>query len=338
MRKLKILITGASSGLGLTTALHLMARGHFVIGTSRDPGGYSLEDLKASVLRDHTRYRLEEGKLKEVGLRLPQVFSKLDVLLGQFILLPLDYRARPSAQQCAVQYFERAGGEIDVLFLNAGLGIFGSVEETEEQLAEEQFATNLFGPLRLLKHVLPVMRRQGRGKVILTSSLAAGLTVPFESYYSASKSALERVAEGLAMEIKPFGIQVAVVEPGDINTAFNLTTVRSLQAIRGTSSDLPLLLHSFPLGEGSPYYNRAQNSWNYIMRTLPLKPSPTLVAKVMVKLAEKPRIGFRYRAGSLWQTVAASLAQRIFPDALKEWALTKIYELDRDKNAGRAPL
>lgn len=337
MMKLKILITGASSGLGLTTALHLIARGHFVIGTCRNPQDYSREDLKTRVLHDHTRYRLgEDGNLKEVGCRLPRIFSQLDDLLNQLVLLPLDYCSPSSPKQCAAQFLERTAGEIDLLLLNAGFSIFGSVEEASIDLAKKQFETNLFGPLLLLKEFLPIMRTQGRGKVIFTSSLAAGLTIPFESHYSASKSALERIAEGLAMETRPFGIQIAVVEPGDINTAFNLTTVKSLQPIEGTSADLPLLLRSFPLGKNSPYYKRALNSWNYIMRTLPLKPSPSLVARAMVRLAERRQIGFRYRVGSLWQTVAASLAQRVFPETLKAWALTKIYELDR--NAGRTSL
>jgi NAD(P)-dependent dehydrogenase (short-subunit alcohol dehydrogenase family) len=332
MKKLKIFITGASSGIGLTTALHLLSRGHFVVGSSRNPDGLSKDALKEKVLRDHTRFRVKkDGQIDKVRTNLPPELQDLDGLLERLKFIHLDPAVEGSPGQAKKELLSLTGGELDILFLNAGMSIFGPIEETEDEFLRQQFEANVFQHLLVLRELLPVMRERRKGKIIFTSSLGALVTIPFESHYSATKVALERLAEGLAMELKPFSIQVAVVEPGDINTSFNLTTAQVLKkaAVGAKSDDLPHLLGSFPLPKSSPYYFRARNSWNYIFRSLLLKPSPSVVARLMIKLAEKERIAFRYRAGDPLQTVPVWIGTKILPQKVLQWAVEKMYELDR---------
>lgn len=332
MERLKIFITGASSGIGLTTALHLLNRGHFVVGSSRFPFRLTEESLKEKVIRDHTRYRVDrEGRVNPVKVNLPRELQNIDNLLEHLKFVPFDPLKEDSEKEAAREFFYLSGGDIDVLFLNAGMSIFGPVEGTDINLVKEQFEANIFQHLKILGEFLPYMREKRKGKIIFTSSLGALVSIPFESHYSATKAALERIAEGLRIELKPFQIQVAVVEPSDINTSFNLTTAQVLKRapLETKSDELPRLLDSFPLEERSPYYQRAKNCWNYIFRSLLLKPSPSVVARLMVRLAEKERLAFRYRVGDPFQTISVWIGTKVLPQRTIQWALEKIYELDR---------
>ena len=109
---------------------------------------------------------------------------------------------------------------IDVLISNAGYGISGSVEFTRTEDAKALFDVNFFGALNITKAVLSQMRAQHRGRILFTSSVAAPLSVPFQSFYSASKAALNDLALALQNEVRPFGIRVGVLMPGDVRTGF----------------------------------------------------------------------------------------------------------------------
>ena len=109
---------------------------------------------------------------------------------------------------------------IDILVNCAGNGISGAVEFTELRDAKAQFEVNFFGMVNVNKAVLPVMRRQGGGRIVNISSVAAVAHIPFQTYYSASKAAIESYTCCLANEVKPFQIQVTCVQPGDISTGF----------------------------------------------------------------------------------------------------------------------
>lgn len=332
MDRLKIFITGASSGIGLATALHLLSRGHFVVGSSRLPSRLTSDSLKEKVIKDHTKFRVDrQGRVIPLKTKLPRELREIDDLLSNLKFIPFDPSREGSEKEAAREFFSLSGGEIDVLFLNAGMSIFGPVEGTDLTLVRDQFEANIFQHLKILGEFLPYMRKRRKGKIIFTSSLGALVPIPFESHYSATKAALERIAEGLRIELKPFNIQVAVVEPSDINTAFNVTTAQVLKraSLETKTDELPRLLDSFPLEESSPYYQRAKNCWNYIFRSLLLKPSPSVVARLMVNLAEKKRLSFRYRVGDPFQTFSVWIGAKVLPQRVIQWALEKIYELDK---------
>jgi len=111
-------------------------------------------------------------------------------------------------------------GRLDAVVACAGWGLAGAVENTEIAEARHQFETNFWGAARLVRAALPVMRAQGAGRVVLVSSLAGLVGIPFQAFYSASKFAMEGYAEALAYEVAPFGVEVCLVQPGNVRTDF----------------------------------------------------------------------------------------------------------------------
>ena len=107
-------------------------------------------------------------------------------------------------------------GRLDVLVCNAGFGISGAVEFTAYADAKRQFDVNFFGTSNCIRAALPEMRRQGSGMIIVTSSVAGMLSIPFQAYYSASKAALNSLVLATANEVRPYGVRVAAIMPGDI--------------------------------------------------------------------------------------------------------------------------
>jgi len=173
------LVTGASSGIGQATAELLAAHGFTVFGTSRTP----LQNLEK---RSYT-------------------------------WLLLDVRSDDSVQ-AAVQSLLAQAGRIDLLVNNAGYVQFGAIEESSIADAQAQLDTNLFGVIRVLKAVLPVMRRQGSGRIINVSSIIGRIASPYGGLYATSKFALEGLSEALSEEVRPFGVSVSLVEPSYVNT------------------------------------------------------------------------------------------------------------------------
>jgi short-subunit dehydrogenase len=174
-----ILITGASTGIGLAAAGLLASRGYTVFGTSRQPEQHPT---------------------------------------NHFPLLRLDVREDESVKACVDEVLSHAG-RIDVLVNNAGVSLSGALEEASIDEARALFETNFFGMMRMVNAVLPTMRAQRSGHIINMSSLAGIIGVPYIGLYSASKHALEGYSEALRFEVKRFGIRVSVVEPGDTRTA-----------------------------------------------------------------------------------------------------------------------
>jgi NAD(P)-dependent dehydrogenase (short-subunit alcohol dehydrogenase family) len=182
-----VLITGCSSGFGQLAALKFARNGDTVYATMRDTS-------KAGPL--------EEARAAE----------KLAIKI-----VPLDVTDEVSVAS-AIKTVVSEAGRIDVLVNNAGIGANGPIEETDDEEAKEIFETNFFGALRVTRHVLPQMREQKSGTIINVSSLAGVICPPFDGIYSASKHALEAASEALHYETHPFGIRVALVEPGGFET------------------------------------------------------------------------------------------------------------------------
>ena len=174
-----VLITGASSGVGQSTARLLSQRGYTVFGTSRNP-------------------------------------ASADSIPG-VEMLALDVRADDSVQTC-VEAVHRRCGHLDVLINNAGYELAGALEELSAQEAAAQFETNFFGVVRMVNAVLPIMRQQKRGHIINVGSLSGLSAIPFMGMYSATKFALEGYTEALWHEVKPFNIHVSLTEAGFLKT------------------------------------------------------------------------------------------------------------------------
>lgn len=130
--------------------------------------------------------------------------------------------------QSAVEEAMKHTDYIDVVVSNAGFGISGPIEFTSVEEAKKQFDVNFFGAMRLVKAVLPILRKQHNGRILFTSSVAADLSIPYQSFYSASKSALNAMALALANEVRAFGIGVSVLMPGDVATGFTAAREKSI--------------------------------------------------------------------------------------------------------------
>jgi NAD(P)-dependent dehydrogenase (short-subunit alcohol dehydrogenase family) len=183
------LITGCSSGFGEAMALAFAERGFQVVATMRKPDSAPAR-LKA----------LAAAKSAE------------------FVLAPLDVTDADMRRTIIDLAFARFG-RIDLLINNAGVGARGAFEDTPEAQWRTMFETNLFGPLDLIRLVLPVMRAQGAGRIINVTSLAAVLKTPFMSAYCASKHALDAATAALDIETRSFGVRVVSVMPGPFQTA-----------------------------------------------------------------------------------------------------------------------
>lgn len=174
-----VLITGASSGVGQTTARLLSRRGDRVFGTSRQPVGTPATS----------------------GVQM----------------LALDVRSDASASACVRQVIDQAG-RIDVLINNAAYEQAGAVEEVSLDEARAQFETNFFGVMRMIRAALPFMRERKQGRIVNVSSYSGVSSIPFLGVYSASKAAVEGYSEALRMEVRPFDIHVSVTEAGFLKT------------------------------------------------------------------------------------------------------------------------
>ena len=193
-----ILITGASSGIGFDAARTLARQGHRVYAAAR---------------------RVERMEpLKEDGV----------------VPVRMDVTDEDSMQACVRTILEQEG-RIDVLVNNAGYGYFGAIENVSLEEARKQLEVNVFGLARMCQLVLPSMREQGSGRIINTSSIAGKAVIYFGGWYHVSKYSVEALSDALRMEVKPFGIDVSLIEPGGIRTDWGLIAADHLaESSKGT--------------------------------------------------------------------------------------------------------
>jgi NAD(P)-dependent dehydrogenase (short-subunit alcohol dehydrogenase family) len=190
-----ILITGCSSGIGLCAAEGLRRRGHRVFATARRA--------------------VDVPRLRERGLES----------------LQLDLADSRSIHHAVDEVLERTGGRLDALFNNGAYGQAGAVEDLSREVLRAQFETNLFGTMELTNRIIPTMRKQGGGRIIMNSSVLGLVTLPYRGAYSASKFALEGLADTLRLELAGSGIAVSLIEPGPIESRFR---ANSLQVFKRT--------------------------------------------------------------------------------------------------------
>lgn len=191
----RILITGAGKGIGYTTALLLARRGHDVLATMRRPEASDLAKVASDA-------------------KLP------------LTVLPMDVDDDASVTAA----FARAGSPVDVLVNNAGILSVEAVEDERLETFRRVMETNYFGVIRCIHQVLPGMRARRAGCIVNVSSVAGRIAFFAQSAYAASKWALEALSESLAQEVRGFGIRVAIVEPGIIDTAMATTSLPAYSA------------------------------------------------------------------------------------------------------------
>jgi len=188
-----ILITGCSSGIGLYTAQHLNKLGYSVFATARKQ-----EDVE---------------KLKQLGLNS----------------LQLDLNDSLSIKNAVVRVLAQTQGELFALFNNGAYGLAGAVEDLSREALRAQFETNLFGTVELTNLILPVMRKQGHGRIIQNSSVLGFAAMPYRGAYNASKFALEGISDTLRQELTGTNIHISLIEPGPIISEFRTNAYKAFK-------------------------------------------------------------------------------------------------------------
>lgn len=239
-----ILITGASSGMGKLSAQDLIKAGHIVYCVARSVD--KMQDLATA-----------GGHVLKMD-----VTNEADI-------------------EAVVKQVADEQGRIDVLWNNAGYGLYGPVEELSMDKVQRQFEVNVYGVARLTQKVLPYMRAQKEGLIINTSSMGGKIYTPLGAWYHASKHAIEGFSDCLRMEVKEFGIKVVVLEPGMINTGFN-------QGVRDN--------FSFESQNGP--YKRLVNGYIKAMDNNPAPGSkPDVISKTVLKIINARNPKTRYLVG-----------------------------------------
>ncbi|MFB6110640.1 MAG: SDR family oxidoreductase [Halodesulfurarchaeum sp.] len=192
-----VLVTGCSSGIGRATAEAFLAEGWTVVATARDES--------------------DIGDLAERGC----LTRELDV-------------TRPAQCRSVVDWTVEETGRLDTLINNAGVAQYGPLEDVPTRRVESQFDVNVFGPHRLIRAALPHMREAERGTIVNVSSVSGRLSAPGMGPYSASKAALESMSDALRVEVAPFDVDVAVVEPGPVDTQFDDRARASIEGLDRT--------------------------------------------------------------------------------------------------------
>ena len=263
-----VLITGGSSGIGKFIGEFLTKKDFKVYGTSRNPENYSN---------------------------------------SVFPMLSLDVKDLESIQQAVKTIIDKEN-RLDVLINNAGAGITGPIEEIPESEIKANFETNFFGPINVIKSVLPQMRKQQSGLIINITSIAGYMGLPYRGIYSASKGALELLTEAFRMELKDFNIKMTNVAPGDFAT--NIAAGR----------------YHAPIIENSPYQKPYGATLKLMNEHVDKGSNPNLMAKVVYKIITTKNPKGHYKVGDFMQKFSIVL-KRILPDKLYEKLLINHYKL-----------
>ncbi|MFD1123366.1 oxidoreductase [Methylophilus flavus] len=260
-----VIITGASSGIGLATAKLFTEKGYKVYGFSRT--------------------------------------KVADVPFTQIITDVNDQSSVDSAIEVVVE----VSGRIDILFNNAGISLLGAAEESSMEQIKSVFETNFFGAVRLTNAVLPIMRSQGAGRIIHTSSVAGVVTGPFMAYYAASKYALEAYSESLDHEVRKLGIRSVLIEPGFMKTSLGK--------------------HSTKADRLQPVYTPARKRVERIVETsLSRAPEPVVVANRVFSVSNTRCPKVRYTVGA--DAKILTNLKRLLPDTFFDSFLRSAYQMN----------
>ncbi len=240
-----VLITGASSGIGKETAKLLLKKGHTVYGSAR---------------------RTEKMKdIEQLGVKLLAMDVTKDITIVE-----------------GIETIIKHEGRIDIIVNNAGYGSYGALEDVPMKEAKYQFEVNVFGLARLTQLVLPYMRKQNSGKIINVSSIGGKIGEPHGSWYHATKYAVEGLSDSIRMELKQFGIDVVVIQPGAIKTEWNKIARENLIKVSGDTAYGQLAhRHAKQLEQADKKFGS----------------EPIVIAKTITKAIESKKPKTRYAVG-----------------------------------------
>jgi short-subunit dehydrogenase len=241
-----VLITGASAGIGKATAIYLAKNGYNVYGAAR------------------------------------RVDKMQDLIVHGIKPIQLDVTDDTSAAACVEQILREAGS-IDILVNNAGFGSEGAIEDVPLKDAKYQMEVNVFGAMRLSQLVLPKMRENRYGKIVNISSVGGKIALPLGGWYHASKFAMEALSDSMRMEVKPFGIDVIVVEPGGVKSEWGDIAIESLLRVSGDSA----------------YKEMVHGAEKSFKRTENNNSEPIVIAKLIEKGIKARQPKTRYAGGSM---------------------------------------
>jgi len=270
-----VLITGATAGIGRMTALHLVEHGHHVIATGR----------KTAEL---TKLQVEAAALSGGG--------RLDTLS-----LDVTSLASITAAVSAVDQLTNGRG-LDVLVNNAGFGVLGPTSEIDDSEFRRQYETNVFGLMNVTRAFLPKMVERRSGRIINVSSVGGRITLPYFGVYNSTKYAVESLSDALRYELRPFNIDVALIEPGVIRTNFEATAVSNLDKFAQT-----------PYAKSIARYEQMSKTADRFAS------NPIVIAKAIRRAVEARRAAARYVAP--FSTNAVIWFARLFPTRVWDWAM-----------------
>jgi short-subunit dehydrogenase len=269
-----VLITGATAGIGRTTALHLAKQGHHVIATGRKVA--------------------ELVKLREEASGL-----KLDTVT-------LDVTSQGSIAAAVEEVSRLTNGHgLDVLVNNAGFGVLGPTSEITDAETRRQFETNVFGLMNVTRAFLPKMRDRRAGRIINVSSVGGRITLPFFGVYNATKYAVESLSDALRYELRAFGIDVSLIEPGVIRTNFEATAVGNLDQFQ------------------SSVYKNAMAKVEELSKTFDrFASNPIVIAKAIARAVNARRPAARYVAPR--STYFILFLSAVMPTRMWDWSMRKM--------------
>jgi len=280
-----VLITGATSGIGRASALLLAKQGHHVIATGR-----KVNELVK--LRDEAQQSQLAGKLETITLEVTSAGS---------IAAAVEEVNRLTSNRGP-----------DVLINNAGFGMLGPTAEITEAEMRRQYETNVFGLMAVTRAFLPKMRERRSGRIINVSSVGGRVTLPFYGVYNSTKYAVESLSDSLRYELRPYNIDVAIIEPGVIRTNFEPTAVSNLDAFAS-----------------SPYARSLNAVHEMAVKFDRFAADPSVVAKAIGRAVRARRASARYVAPKM--TYGILWASSLLPRRAWDWMMRKMGSLSASK-------
>ncbi len=273
MEKKVVLITGASSGFGFELAKQLALLNHTVYGVAR------------------RKDKLKELEEYGVNIGICDVEKDEDVTN-------------------VINRIQMEQGRIDVVYCNAGYGHYNTIEDTSVEEVKKQLEVNVLGVHRVVRAAMPLMRERRKGRIVITTSVVANVSIPFGGWYAASKHALDAMASALRMETKNLGIDIVTIEPGRVTTEFGKVSYEFLKDELVSEDYIPFKRH----------YDR------FVNRIDKKQPSMKSTVRAMVKagLSEQPKINYKTTYDSvllsgLRKVMGRKLYYKMIVDALRRY-------------------